>query len=103
MEVSDIRILRDFRNYFMELKHTYPASDCEIKELQKYFKNPLMNSGAFFSIDHQNQTYAKQPEQMMHMLNTKLNSLMSELKQQLSDPSMRPKIIELYKSLHCTY
>lgn len=90
--ISDLRILRDFRNYFIELK-TYGVTSYELNLLQKLFSSyTITNSGSYFGNIQLNE----------HENARQLNTLMFELIRELTDtshPEYREKIIKLHKEL----
>ena len=83
--INNIRILRDFRNYFMELKHANIANRFELAGLEPYF--PLIASP---------NSYFKETDPVRDPIN--LLHLMGQVNEKITGPD-RGKIIELYTEL----
>ena len=83
--VNNIKILRDFRNYFIELKNAGIANRFELAILETYF--PLINTAnSFFKENDPN----RDPINLLH--------LMGQVNDKITSPD-RGKIIELYIDL----
>ncbi|MEM0353968.1 MAG: hypothetical protein QXW79_00165 [Thermoplasmata archaeon] len=86
---SNIRILRDFRNYFIELKKSNSASYFELAILEEFFPNIRDPNGYFGNLES-----SKNDLKLLH--------LMSELNRKLSIPSEKTKIEKLHFDLFHT-
>lgn len=80
--VSNIRIFRKFRNYFIDLKNSGIANRFELIILEPYF--PIITKPATYFNDTDS---TRDPINLLH--------LMSQLNDKLNSPD-RGKIIELY-------
>lgn len=56
MEISEIRILKDFRNYFVELKNNGKAAELEINILKEYFIELNKPSNYYTDLNRYNDT-----------------------------------------------
>lgn len=83
---SKIRMLRDFRNYFVELKRSNNANYFELTILEEIFPNIRNPNGYFGNTDS-----SKEDLNLLH--------LMSELNKKLSIPSERTIIEKLHNDL----
>ena len=83
--VSNIRLLRKFRNYFMELKAAGIANRFELAILQKYF--PLIDSPT---------SYFRENDPIRDPIN--LLHLMNQLNEKITCGD-RSRIVELYTEI----